>query len=247
MIYWWIQMSIFCWEHDSIADSGAVQSTCGSRDHPGFWAIYTFLCNGRSVELFRTRARGPCCVEVLWPTICSPAQKRWARETLGLGYWAEISPIHPWWWRIRIYHQAQSQQQTGWRRRHTGWCPNWNTSLHHQIHGLYKAVIEVYDILKDIQGKTIPQLFASVTITSCSSPQGSNEYLDIPGILLQYINGFPLTAVAAHAPKETWQSLCEEAIQIVHLMNDRGTLNQDVKKKGALLYAKILKSLNYLW
>lgn len=104
----------------------------------------------------------------------------------------------------------------------------------------------MYDILKDIQGKTIPQLFASVTITSCSSPQGSNEYLDLPGILLQYINGFPLTAVAAHAPKETWQSLCEEAIQIVHLMNDRGTLNQDVKKKGALLYAKILKSLNYL-
>ncbi|KAE8411355.1 hypothetical protein BDV36DRAFT_275015 [Aspergillus pseudocaelatus] len=62
-----------------------------------------------------------------------------------------------------------------------------------------------------------------------------NKYADIPGILLQYIDGFPLTDIAAYAPREAWQPLCEQAIRIVHHISDRGILNEDVKTRSFII------------
>lgn len=39
-----------------------------------------------------------------------------------------------------------------------------------------------------------------------------------------------------HAPMECWQSICEDAIRIVHLIGDRGILNEGDKPRNCLLH-----------
>lgn len=59
-----------------------------------------------------------------------------------------------------------------------------------------------------------------------------SEYIGIPGILLQYIEGFLLTDIETCAPRDSWQSICEDAIRIINLAGDRGILNRDVKTRN---------------
>jgi hypothetical protein len=115
----------------------------------------------------------------------------------------------------------------------------WNTSqdeayLHDHLFDLYETEIEVYNILKDMQGSDIPQLFASIMVPGFGSTATDpiRQYIGVPGILLQYIDGFPLTNLANHAPREHWQDICEDAIRIVSLIGDRGILNEDVKSRS---------------
>ncbi|KAE8415951.1 hypothetical protein BDV36DRAFT_310589 [Aspergillus pseudocaelatus] len=109
--------------------------------------------------------------------------------------------------------------------------------LHDHMQDLYETEVELYQTLKDIQGKDIPQLFACLIVSSSSSSQefSVNKYIDVPGVLLQYIDGFLLTDMAAHAPREVWQSVCDDAIQIVNLIGDRGILNGDVKTRNFIV------------
>ncbi|RJE17669.1 hypothetical protein PHISCL_09994 [Aspergillus sclerotialis] len=118
----------------------------------------------------------------------------------------------------------------------------WNDSqneafIHDYMQDLYETEVEAYNTMKDMQGKDIPQLFARITVSIYSSEDVSvNKYINIPGILLQYNDGFPLTDIAKHAPRETWQSVCEEAIQIVHQIGYRGILNEDVKTRSFIVH-----------
>lgn len=115
-------------------------------------------------------------------------------------------------------------------------CQN-EAYLHDHMQDLYETEVEAYNTLKDIQGKHVPQLFACLTVPTSSSSQEASvkKYIDIPGILLQYVDGFPLTDIATHAPREMWQSVCDEAIQIVHLIGHRGILNEDVKTRSFIV------------
>ena len=87
----------------------------------------------------------------------------------------------------------------------------WNSSqeetyLHDFMQGLYQTKMQVYNTLADLQGSHIPQLFSCVTM-HLSTPVQNNplsEYIDIPGILLQYVEGFPLTDIAMYAPGDSW-------------------------------------------
>jgi len=63
-----------------------------------------------------------------------------------------------------------------------------------------------------------------------------SEYLNIPGILLHYIGGFPLTDIADYAPRESWQTICEDAIRIINLIGDLGILNEDVKTRSFIAH-----------
>lgn len=111
--------------------------------------------------------------------------------------------------------------------------------LHDHIHNLYKAEVEAYETLKDLQRKQIPQLLACVTIPASNPPQKQDEsisrYLDSAGILLQYIEGFPLTDIERHAPREIWQHACDESIQLLNLISDHGILNKDVKTRSFIM------------
>ncbi|KAJ5714368.1 uncharacterized protein N7483_011549 [Penicillium malachiteum] len=107
--------------------------------------------------------------------------------------------------------------------------------LHDHLLDLYKTELMVYNLLKDLQGKDIPGLFATVLIPGTDTDILEPVTQGFPGILSKHIEGFPLTNIAHHAPKETWQSICDEAIRILHLLGDRGILNEDVKTRSFIV------------
>lgn len=61
---------------------------------------------------------------------------------------------------------------------------------------LYNIESYAYDQLQDIQGIHVPRLFAHVSLQTSDKP---NEYLDCPGLLLEYIDGFQLGDLAENA------------------------------------------------
>ena len=86
------------------------------------------------------------------------------------------------------------------------------TFLIDQSHTLFDAEIIAYDTLRDIQGKLLPRVLARVLL-SLSLPDAGivntdaaeTELLCIKGIVLQYIDGFPLSKTQDHAPKSDWR------------------------------------------
>lgn len=121
----------------------------------------------------------------------------------------------------------------------------WSTSqeetyFHDYMQGLYETETQAYDTLTDMQGNDIPRLFSRVTMP-IPTPARNNllsEYIDIPGVLLQYIEGFPLTDIAICAPRDSWQTICEDAIRIVNRVGDRGILNEDVKTRSFVVQSR---------
>lgn len=118
----------------------------------------------------------------------------------------------------------------------------WNSSqdeayLYDHLSDLYETELKVYDTLKHMQGTDIPQLLACVTIpgVSLTEPELESPYISVSGILLQYVEGFPLTDLADHTPRECWQSICEEAIQILDRIGDCGILNEDVNTRSFIV------------
>lgn len=111
--------------------------------------------------------------------------------------------------------------------------------LHHEMQGLYKTEQEVYSTLKDLQGKRIPRLLHTLTFPAFSTSYGTskliNKYTAIPGILLQYIDGFPLSELSVYAPKDNWQSICDQAIRTINQISLKGVLNADVKTRNIII------------
>ncbi|KAF2234187.1 hypothetical protein EV356DRAFT_515618 [Viridothelium virens] len=98
----------------------------------------------------------------------------------------------------------------------------------------------VYNGLSDMEGHVIPRLWAMVRMRSSSAHTPSahtlpHDYFDCPGILLEYIEGFPLTDIALNAPREDWQKICEDAIQIINRIGDRHIRNKDVKTRSFIV------------
>lgn len=113
--------------------------------------------------------------------------------------------------------------------------PQEEAYLHDRLIDLYKTEVKVYKALKDLQGKEIPDLLATVLIPGFDPDVPEPVTRGFPGILLQCIEGFPLTEIADHAPKEIWQSVCDDAIRILHSMGDWGVLNEDVKTRSFIV------------
>ncbi|WEW55966.1 hypothetical protein PRK78_001401 [Emydomyces testavorans] len=115
----------------------------------------------------------------------------------------------------------------------------WNKAQHeaylqYLCRRTYNIEKVAYDKLRDIQGKHVPRLFARILLQP-SGPALANEYLDCPGILLEYIQGFPLTNLAGNASKKDFQYVCEDAIRVVHLIGDRGIINKDTKTRSFIV------------
>ena len=62
------------------------------------------------------------------------------------------------------------------------------------------------------------------------------EYLNCPGILLEYIQGFHLTDLDKFAPKATWQPICEEAIRIINEIGSFDVRNEDIKTRSFVVH-----------
>jgi hypothetical protein len=109
----------------------------------------------------------------------------------------------------------------------------------------YNTEVKAYDTLSDVQGDVVPRLIGLVTASSSSSvsPGPLDQPTAIPGILLQYIRGFQLKDLGSHAPKELWDGICQDAMQLLRATGERGILNLDVQVRNVIV--KKLRANHY--
>jgi hypothetical protein len=98
---------------------------------------------------------------------------------------------------------------------------------------LHKTEVTAYSALETLQGDAVPQFIADVIITSDST--STSFYLQTPGILLEYINGFPLSQMCIKTPENAWGEICPKVIQKLHQISSLGILNEDVRTGNVLL------------
>ncbi|KAF4997248.1 hypothetical protein FGRMN_3983 [Fusarium graminum] len=107
-----------------------------------------------------------------------------------------------------------------------------DTFLYDEMQGILDNEIATYNRLGKHQGQLIPHFIGKVHIDfplpSVFNPNPSTTY-QVNGILLEYIRGFTLTALADNAPRSVWQDICDQAIKITHILGDHNIINRDVR------------------
>jgi hypothetical protein len=105
---------------------------------------------------------------------------------------------------------------------------------------------EVYSRLEDLQGKSIPRLYAHVRLVSRDSdaprellqPQMA-RYFDVKGILIELIPGYNLWDLATSplAPQDrgTWPALVQSAADAAHHINTRGIIMDDCAPRNVMV------------
>ncbi|PWY91731.1 hypothetical protein BO94DRAFT_622557 [Aspergillus sclerotioniger CBS 115572] len=101
----------------------------------------------------------------------------------------------------------------------------------------YTTELETYHKVKDLQGRYIPGCFGTVHLPW--EVQGKPGYplrWSCPGLLVQYITGFPLERLAYYMPRQGWQSVCEDAAQVEKILKDRGLQDLDTNPKNFVVW-----------
>ncbi|KAF2659114.1 hypothetical protein K491DRAFT_755570 [Lophiostoma macrostomum CBS 122681] len=133
-----------------------------------------------------------------------------------------------------IPYISQKETDEDWSETDERWDQaQLETYLQYRSLKLYKTEKEVYGILHAFQGKDIPYLYANVNIKTATGPDYENY--DCPGILMEYVQGFPLTDIERYAPQANWQGICERAIRIVNQIGEKGIRNEDVKTRSFII------------
>jgi hypothetical protein len=116
-------------------------------------------------------------------------------------------------------------------------CEEIDAYVHKQFY--YESETEVYETMKDLQGICIPRIFARTKILGpkCTQGQRFSRYFEHPGILMEYIEGFPLPDLPKEAPKKAWQPVIARAIEIVNETMRHGVLNDDTNVRCFIVQA----------
>ncbi|KAI1151701.1 hypothetical protein F4825DRAFT_476821 [Nemania diffusa] len=95
----------------------------------------------------------------------------------------------------------------------------------------YTAEVRAYKELQELQGRSIPKFFSTVVFDMPSAqPDLPASYFQVPGILIEKINGFALCDLLENTPKDSpslWQKISQDATDIVKKINDLGVFNDD--------------------
>ena len=98
---------------------------------------------------------------------------------------------------------------------------------------LHKSETEAYHRLSNLQGKNVPKLLANVQVQPSSNEE--DILFQVPGVLLEYVEGFSLADLPKFSPPSSWQRICDEAVSVVNLISDQGIINKDVKPRNVLV------------
>ena len=103
---------------------------------------------------------------------------------------------------------------------------------------LCRTVVETYQRLKDIQGEIVPEFYASVLHDpqlGFQYPLELSSFELIPGILVEYIDGFILADIARHAPRDSWQQIGSDACAAVNNFSRHDVLNWDTRLTNTII------------
>jgi serine/threonine protein kinase len=116
------------------------------------------------------------------------------------------------------------------------------TNLQNICLDMYTSEAAVYQKLEDLQGNQIPRLFAQVRLQAMPKLSPSEtisseaiEFLEIKGVLLEFIDGCTLSEMPSKIPREDWGDICHQAVQVVRLLDDYSILNRDVRPSNVMV------------
>lgn len=99
-----------------------------------------------------------------------------------------------------------------------------------KMQGYFEAECAAYNHLKDLQGRSIPRLYCTITL---NDPPASGLEVPVPGVLLELIPGTNLDKVDPSMIDP--DPLIRSAMRIVEEYSDRGMLNKDVRLENFIV------------
>ena len=111
--------------------------------------------------------------------------------------------------------------------------------IHHRCMILSSSEMRAYQAMESLQDqRRIPKLHSTVIFVK-TDQQDSAEFSIVPGILLEYIDGFTLSELTpAMIPVEHWPKLADDALETIREAGKLGVLNYDVKLHNFLVEKK---------
>ena len=129
-----------------------------------------------------------------------------------------------------------SEDDEGWTDAQHEAC------LSHKLQCIFQTEKTVYGELSHHQGSLIPKLYGAVTMGTSTSPSsdgvGSSPVIfDIPGLLLEYIDGFAFSELAySSVGRSEWQYLADRAVRATnHVLLESNVLNDDVRPDNMMV------------
>ncbi|RYP81175.1 hypothetical protein DL769_002123 [Monosporascus sp. CRB-8-3] len=123
----------------------------------------------------------------------------------------------------------------------------YEAALWQECNDYFDCETEAYSRLKDLQGRSIPHLYAHVRLALPSSEVSQDlrqqsqlaRYLEVKGILLELIPGYRLwdlaTSPLAPSDPEMWPGIVQSAVDAAHDINRRGILMDDCGPRNVLV------------
>lgn len=120
-------------------------------------------------------------------------------------------------------------------------------AIAHTFHRIHESEVSAYELLRELQGRQVPIMYADVRLELVEAPSGrldlrtgeeDDDFLDINGVLLEHIPGFLLEDLETQAPEWAWPAVCEQAIHGINKISDCGILNTDVRPKNVIVRPK---------
>ena len=108
--------------------------------------------------------------------------------------------------------------------------------VYYQCLDFHKHEMQAYDALQDLQGTHILLFYADVLLAPEQVSVGHDSILlAVPGLLIEYIDGFGIRDIAAHAPAERIQRICEHALDLIRRTEDLDVVNNDMRLDNVLV------------
>lgn len=99
--------------------------------------------------------------------------------------------------------------------------------LHRTCINLFKTELGAYEKLKKLQGDSIPILYGVVTLRISETSQTRQRYFDIPGLMLEYVEGYNLLDASLFVQKEEIKRLTFESTRVLVQIGALGVHNRD--------------------
>ncbi|KLU82137.1 hypothetical protein MAPG_01214 [Magnaporthiopsis poae ATCC 64411] len=113
-------------------------------------------------------------------------------------------------------------------------------SLWDDLKGDFEMEANAYEELREHQGHLIPRLYSKVeyfTNPADGEPLGDTPELStVPGIVLEYIDGFRMSDLPKHVDRSEWNYVVSRAVQVTGaVLNKSRVLNKDVRPDNMLV------------
>ncbi|KAG9657778.1 hypothetical protein KCU95_g13549, partial [Aureobasidium melanogenum] len=159
------------------------------------------------------------------------------------------------------YWDAEKEFDHGWSAfyvaNHGKWsAAKWEAYIQWQTIDLYETEKKAYQLMAALQGVAVPKMLGEVVLdlSAEATKVNSDEELDedaksttsddkndnpsvsiIPGLLLQFVDGFELTDLHEHLPREQWQSVVDSSITTLRQIQACGILNYDANTRNFIV------------